>query len=106
MNPIGVANLYNRLEPKLESVRALKLGDVLVADSGNPYVIAVSYAPGYCVLSSPWYGHRYASHCPVRNCNALTGEEASRLCGGSPGLFTFVGRGRDVVKIRGAAGGV
>ena len=45
MNPIGVANLYNRLEPKLESVRALKLGDVLVDASGNPYVIAVSYTP-------------------------------------------------------------
>ena len=45
MNPIGVANLYDRLEPKLESVRALELGDVLVDDCGDPYVIAVSYTP-------------------------------------------------------------
>ena len=102
MNPIGVANLYNRLKPKLESVRALELGDVLVDDCGDPYVIAVSYTPGYYVLSSPWYGNRYAGHCPVRDHRALTGEEASRLCGGSPGLFTFVGRGRDVVTIKDA----
>ena len=101
MKPAKLSDIYDALEPRpSEPVRAIRLGDVLKAFGTRCVVTSIS--PHHVVLTNPLTGVRAGDSIAVANPFGLTRVEVSRLCGGCPGLYTFLGRARDLITIKDA----